>query len=126
MKAVAIWDDGTREDVTCLTRFQSNDPAVAEVSSSGLVTGVDVGDSHIVAFYDNGIVPVPVMRPYSDQTGAKFPQVAAKTRIDELVVTKLAKMGAVPSAVCTDEEFLRRVSLDLAGTLLRRARCGLS
>jgi hypothetical protein len=117
LKAVAVWDDGTREDVTCLTRFQSNDPAVAEVSAEGLVTGVDAGDSHIVAFYDNGIVPVPVLRPYSDKTGDRFPQVAARTKIDELVLNKLAKLGAVPSDVCTDEEFLRRVSLDVAGTL---------
>ncbi len=117
LKAIAVWDDGTREDVTCLTRFQSNDPAVAEVTAEGLVTGMDAGDSHVVAFYDNGIVPVPVLRPYSDQTGAKFPKVAATTKVDELVLDKLSKIGAVPSDLCTDEEYLRRVCLDLIGTL---------
>ena len=117
LKAIAVWDDGRQEDVTCLTRFQSNDPAVADVSTSGLVTGVDMGDTHVVAFYDNGIVPISVMRPFSDKTGNKFPQVAATTKVDELVLAKLSKIGAVPSNVCTDEEFLRRVSLDIAGTL---------
>ncbi|QDT55049.1 hypothetical protein Pan44_30900 [Caulifigura coniformis] len=117
LRAVAIWEDGSREDVTCLTRFVTNDPAVAEVSPEGVVTGVDAGDTHVVAFYDNGIVPVPVLRPYSERTGEKFPQVAATTKVDELVISKLAKLGAVPSDVCADEEFLRRVSLDIAGTL---------
>jgi hypothetical protein len=117
LKAIAVWDDGSREDVTCLTRFQSNDPAVAEVSTEGLVTGVDAGDSHVVAYYDNGIVPVPVLRPYSDKTGKNFPQLAATTKIDEHVLAKLSKIGAVPSAVCSDEEFLRRASLDITGTL---------
>ncbi len=34
-----------------------------------------------------------------------------------MIVTKLRKLGVVPSEVCSDEEFLRRVSLDIAGTL---------
>jgi len=117
LKAVAVWEDGSREDVTCLTRFQSNDPAVAEVTPEGLVTGLDAGDSHVVAYYDNGIVPVPVLRPYSDKTGTNFPQLAATTKLDGFVLEKLSKIGAIPSDVCTDEEFLRRVSLDIAGTL---------
>jgi hypothetical protein len=37
--------------------------------------------------------------------------------VDELVVAKLRKLGIVPSEICTDAEFLRRVSLDVAGTL---------
>ncbi|MGH7200476.1 MAG: DUF1549 domain-containing protein, partial [Planctomycetaceae bacterium] len=39
------------------------------------------------------------------------------TTIDELVRAKLRKVGLVPSELCTDAEFLRRVSLDLTGTL---------
>jgi hypothetical protein len=33
------------------------------------------------------------------------------------VLAKLNKLGVVPSEVCTDTEFLRRVSIDLTGTL---------
>ena len=42
---------------------------------------------------------------------------ATPTKIDELVVEKLRKLGVVPSETCTDAEFLRRVSLDMTGTL---------
>jgi hypothetical protein len=63
------------------------------------------------------VIAVPVIRPVSDKVGDKYPQVATPTRIDELVVQKLRKLGVVPSDVSTDAEFLRRVSLDLTGTL---------
>ncbi|MBI2481243.1 MAG: DUF1549 domain-containing protein [Planctomycetia bacterium] len=53
----------------------------------------------------------------SDLTGGDFPDVPRPTEIDRLVVGKLAKLGVVPSELSTDEEFLRRVSLDIIGTL---------
>ncbi|MBI5758389.1 MAG: DUF1553 domain-containing protein [Planctomycetales bacterium] len=117
MRVVSVWSDGTREDVTCLTRFSSNDDDVAEVSDAGLVTSKGKGDTHIVATYDNAVDSTPVMMPVSDRVDEKYPPVATPTKIDELIVNKLRKLGVVPSDVCTDEEFLRRVSLDIAGTL---------
>jgi len=117
LKAVAVWPDGTREDVTCLCRFQSNSDQVATITSDGLVTSTDPGDTHVVVFYDSAVVPVPVIRPVSDQVGNKYPQTPTPTKVDELVVQKLSKLGMVQSDTCTDAEFLRRVSLDLTGTL---------
>jgi len=117
LKAVAVWSDGTREDVTPLTRFKSNDDQVAKLGSGGLLTSGKPGDTFVVAFYDNGVVSVPVMRPLSDKVGRNYPKVATPTEIDRLVVQKLRKLGIVPSALSTDAEFLRRVSLDLVGTL---------
>ncbi|MBW3598428.1 MAG: DUF1549 and DUF1553 domain-containing protein [Planctomycetes bacterium] len=117
LRIIAAWSDGAREDVTPLCRFRSNDESIAEVSESGDVTAAGQGDTHVVAFYDNGIASVSVILPVSDRVGEQFPQVAARGRIDELVVEKLRKTGAVPSAICDDAEFLRRVSLDITGTL---------
>jgi len=117
LKAVAVWSDGSREDVTPLCRFQSNNDQVAKVDQAGLVTAVGPGDSHVVAFYDNGVVPLPVIFPVSGLVGPAYPDVPTPTRIDELVVEKLRKLGEVPSEPCTDAEFLRRVSLDMTGTL---------
>ena len=117
LQVVAVWADGTREDVTCLTRFQSNDDAICDVTSEGLITSGDKGDSHVVVFYDNAVVPVPIIRPVTDEIGEKYPKLAARTPVDEHVQTKLAKLGIIPSDVCTDAEFLRRLQLDLTGTL---------
>ncbi|HEX3654164.1 MAG TPA: DUF1549 domain-containing protein [Pirellulales bacterium] len=117
LRVVSVWSDGTREDVTPLCRFQTNDESVAKVDVSGTITVVGRGDTHIVAFYDNGVVPVPVLLPVSDSVGPRYPNVPTPTKIDELVVTKLRKLGIVPSDLCTDAEFLRRVSFDITGTL---------
>jgi hypothetical protein len=117
LRVLAHWKDGTVEDVTQLTRFRSNDDSVSTISATGLVESKDKGDTHIVAFYDNGVTPIPVMLPVSDKVGPKYPPVATASKVDELVVEKLRKLGIVPSGVCTDTEFLRRVSLDLIGTL---------
>ncbi len=117
LTATAIWPDGSREDVTCLTRFESNDDGVAEVTPGGLVRAAGKGDTHIISFYDNGITPTPIMMPVSDRTNDNFPDVPTPTKIDELVVEKLSKLGIVPSNLSTDNEFLRRVSLDIIGTL---------
>lgn len=116
LRVVARWADGTREDVTPLCRFRSNDESVVKVSPAGVVTGLGKGDTAVVVFYDNGIAPVPVMLPVSDKIGAKYPAVPTPTRIDALVAAKLKKVGIVPSDLCTDAEFLRRASLDLTGT----------
>ncbi len=117
LKAVAVWTDGTREDVTALTRFQTNDDQIADVTADGMVLAGSSGDTHIVASYDRAVVPVPVIRPVSEQFGDKYPVTSTPTRVDELVVQKLRKVGIVQSETCTDAEFLRRVSLDLTGTL---------
>jgi hypothetical protein len=90
---------------------------MAAVDAAGLVTCLNRGDTHIVAFYDNGVATVPVMLPVSDRVGDRYPSVPTPTKIDELVVAKLKKLGIVPSELCTDAEFLRRVSLDMTGTL---------
>jgi hypothetical protein len=117
LKVVGTWSDGSREDVTPISRFRTNDESVANVDESGLVTCTGKGDTHIVAFYDNGVLPVQVILPVSDKVGDNYPQVAASTKLDELVLIKLRKLGIVPSEICSDQAFLRRLSLDLTGTL---------
>ena len=117
LTAVAVWSNGVREDVTALCRFQTNDDQIADITPGGLVTAAEPGDTHVVAFYDSAVVPVPVIRPVTPQYGDQYPQVAAPTKIDELVVQKLRKIGVVQSETCTDAEFLRRASLDVTGTL---------
>lgn len=116
LRVIAKWADGTREDVTPLCRFRSNDESVAKVSLSGEITALGKGDTAVVVFYDNGIAPVSVLLPVSDKVGPKYPAVPTPTKVDELVVAKLRKLGVVPSDLCTDAEFLRRVSLDMTGT----------
>jgi len=117
MHAIAIWEDGSQEDVTSLCRFASNDTSIAKINEKGLVTGGETGDTHVVVSYDNAVVPVSVLRPIG-KTGQLQQQITnAKTEIDKLVLMKLDKLGIMPTGDATDSEFFRRLSLDVAGTL---------
>ncbi|HBE69617.1 MAG TPA: hypothetical protein DDW52_15845 [Planctomycetaceae bacterium] len=117
LKVIAHWEDGTNEDVTCLCRFHTNDSAITQIDESGIVTSEDVGDTHVVVSYDKAVVPVQTLRAVSSRVGDSYPAIAASTEVDRLVIAKLRKLGIVPSDLCTDAEFLRRVSLDMTGTL---------
>lgn len=117
LKVIAVWENGDREDVTCLCRFRTNDDSVATVDADGRVTSSGSGDTHVVAFYDNGVVAIPVMRAIATRTAEAANPQSASTEIDAFVLAKLSKLGIVPSAVCSDSEFLRRASIDMTGTL---------
>jgi hypothetical protein len=119
LQILAHWSDGSVEDVTPLCRYQINDDSIAAVDADGVVTGKDRGDTHVVVFYDSAVAVVPVLRPVSEKVGPDYPDVPTPTKIDELIVAKLRKLGIVPSEQCSDAEFLRRVSLDMTGTLPR-------
>lgn len=117
IRVTAVWSDGTREIVTPLSRFRTNDETIATIDENGLVTSMGKGATDVVAFYDNGVVPVQVLLPVSEKNGAQYPKIATPTKVDELVVAQLRKLGILPSDLCTDAEFLRRVSIDMTGTL---------
>ncbi|MFM7058626.1 MAG: DUF1549 and DUF1553 domain-containing protein [Planctomycetota bacterium] len=114
LKVTAVWEDGSREDVTALSRFRSNDDSVAEVSDSGQVNSLASGETHVVVFYDNGITAVPVLRAFRSQVAQSSP---AHSPLDQLINERLELLGLEPSKLCSDTEFLRRASLDATGTL---------
>ncbi|MBP86419.1 MAG: hypothetical protein CMJ64_06850 [Planctomycetaceae bacterium] len=124
IRVIAQWADGAREDVTCLARFQTNNDAIVSVNRDGLATSIGEGDTHIIAFYDNGVAAIPVLRPYrgvgfqpATTRIAKLEARPTDHPIDRFVNAKIAKLGLRPSALCTDAEFLRRISIDMTGTL---------
>ncbi|MFO1021472.1 MAG: DUF1549 domain-containing protein [Planctomycetales bacterium] len=117
LKVIAHWADGSSEDVTPLCRYKSNDDGVAKVDDLGVVTSKDKGDTHIIVFYDNGIANIPTLFPYADRKPEEYASIQTPTQIDKLVADKWKTMGLFPSELSTDLEFLRRVTLDLTGTL---------
>src|SRR5436190_23205800 len=80
LKAVAVWPDGSREDVTCLCRFTTNSDQVATINADGLVTATEPGDTHVVVAYDSAVIAVPVIRPVSQLTGDRYPSVPTPTK----------------------------------------------
>ncbi|MCX6923832.1 MAG: DUF1553 domain-containing protein [Verrucomicrobia bacterium] len=57
-------------------------------------------------------VPAPALNPYDSKV-----DLTARNAIDDLVFAKLQRSGIQPAAVCSDGVFVRRVYLDIIGTL---------
>ena len=118
LKAIAHWKDGTVEDVTPLCRFHSNDDSIAKISESGTVSTDSIsGDTHVVVSYDNAVVPVPVIHPYAGKPMGVDPAFLGASKIDLLTAEKWKKLNLQPSQLSDDAMFLRRVSIDITGTL---------
>ena len=117
LRVVAVWDDGTREDVTPLARFRSNDDQVATIDDEGVVTSHEPGGTHVVVMYDNGVEPIAVMRRMPGTVPDAAYADYEHTAVDRAVAQRLRTLNIEPSAKCDDATFLRRASLDIAGTL---------
>src|SRR5581483_85958 len=70
-----------------------------------------------VVSYRGSVVPVRVLVPAEAKPGFVYPKLPEVNYIDREVFAKLKRLNMVPSDLSTDEEFLRRVTLDTIGTL---------
>ena len=116
VRAMAWFNDGTVEDVTCLTTFSSNDDAIAKVSADGEITVGRTGGTAIIAQYSGGVASTQVLVPVAGNRES-FPPFPYHNQIDELVAAKLRKLNIHPSNLSDDDDFLRRVYVDTIGTL---------
>jgi len=116
LKVTAKFSDGSEKDVTRHARFQSNAESIAVVNATGLVTTRDVpGEAAVMAAYMGEVGQFRVMVPRPGEAAKNTqPQL---NLIDQLVDAKLAKLNIAPSGLCDDSDFLRRVFLDIVGTL---------
>jgi hypothetical protein len=117
LRVIARYSDAREVDVTAHTRFQSNNEGLASVSPTGLVTaGEAPGEVAVMASF---MGPVDVFRtiiPRSQRIDP-YPQLAENNFIDPLVHAKLKKLNILPSEPAGDADYLRRVYLDVIGTL---------
>ncbi len=112
----AKYSDGSERDVTSLALFLSNNEASAKISPEGVVTAGDRGEAFIMARFHTFTIGSPfVVLPKGLQFS--FPKVPENNYIDTLINAKLKKLRIAPSELCTDEEFLRRVTIDVTGVL---------
>ena len=111
----AYFPDGHQEDVTEQVRYESLDGEVLQVTSEGLVQAKRVGEAVILVRYPGkvAVTRFGVISKFIEN----YPLLSRTNFIDEEIFNKLERFHIIPSELSSDSEFLRRVCLDITGTL---------
>jgi len=110
----ATFSDGSRRDVSVEAFLVSSNTEVATVDRAGTVTAVRRGETTMLARYEGAYAAAEIVI-MGDRKGYQWHEVPEYGYIDKLVDAKLQQMKILPSEICTDAAFIRRVYLDLTG-----------
>jgi hypothetical protein len=111
----AEFSDRTQRDVTALACYEPNNQVV-KVAPNGLAESIKSGETSIIVRYLDQQVAVRLAF-VPNRADFKWSNPRPRNFIDEHVFTKLKGLQTNPSELCTDNEFVRRVYLDLLGML---------
>ena len=114
LRVIARYADGYVKDVTAEAFLESGNGDVIEADKKGLMTSLRRGEAPILARFE-GAYAATTITVMGDRTGFAWKQPETWNKIDELVAQKWQRMKIEPSGVCSDEDFLRRIHLDLTG-----------
>jgi hypothetical protein len=121
LQVTATWSDGYQQNVTQLASFQSNHEALATVDEQGIVTAGDApGSVAVMATY---LGHVDLFTAIVPQGGAVVGDSVTESSVinhnivDTLIHQRLRTLNVLPSQPTDDATYLRRVYLDIIGTL---------
>lgn len=111
----AYLSNGRREDATDQVRYVSNNPEVVRAGPGGLVQAVATGEAAVMITVAGLATSIRV--GVTDHPIVDYPDLPRNNLIDDHVFAKLRRFHIIPSPLSSHAEFLRRVCLDLTGTL---------
>jgi hypothetical protein len=116
LTVIAEFCDGTTERVTAFSDFRSTDEAVATVDADGRVTAVGPGHASMVASYLGAFANTSITIPFppAEELVPRLPPI---NLIDVEIDRRLDELGLTSSPSASDDEFLRRATLDVLGTV---------
>lgn len=114
MAVLATYTDGQVRDVTAEAFIESSNTEVATTDRQGTVTAVRRGETTVMARYEGSYAAAPIF-VMGDRSGFAWKPAPENNYIDTLVYDKLRQVKVLPSDLCTDGEFIRRIYLDLTG-----------
>jgi WD40 repeat protein len=113
-RVLATYADGRVRDVTAEAFIESGNIEILEADKHGLITALRRGESPVLVRYEGNYTATTVT-VMGDRSSFVWQDQPENNYIDALVYDKLKKVKTLPSGLCTDAEFIRRVYLDLTG-----------
>ncbi len=114
VRVIAHYEDGDQRDVTQEAFIESGNTETASVDKSGLLSAIRRGEAAILARYE-GAYAATTLTVMGERKGYETVEVEQWSDIDKLVADKWQRVKVIPSGMCDDSTFLRRVHLDLTG-----------
>jgi len=114
LRVLATYSDGRVRDVTCEAFVESGNTEVATSERGGLLKSLRRGEAPMLVRYE-GSYAATTLTVMGDRSGFVWTEPPRNNTIDQLVAAKWQRMKIQPSPLCSDDEFLRRVQLDLTG-----------
>ena len=111
----ASYDDGSSRDVTDLAVLSSSSNPTAHIAD-GEIVSAGRGEAFVLARF-GFLAAVAKVLVLPDDEPWTAPPMEARGELDQLVQAKLRKLRLVPSSICDDPTFVRRVHLDLCARL---------
>src|SRR5439155_3018547 len=111
---LATFSDGAVRDVTAEAFIESSNTEVATADKQGLVTAIRRGEATLLARYEGNYAAAGLL-VMGDRSGFVWKETPEFNALDTLVYEKLKQIKILPSDLCTDAEFIRRLYLDLTG-----------
>ena len=115
VKVMATYSDGSERDVTRLALYLTNNAANAGIDDQGNVSAGTSGATNVFARFAKFTTGAEVIVLPQNSAGYKKPSLKPANYIDELISSRLDKLRILPSGRADDQQFLRRVYLDLIG-----------
>ena len=110
----AHYNDGTIRDVTHEAFIESGNIEVVAAEAGGIVKLLRRGEAPILVRFE-GAYAATTLTVMGDRSGFAWSDPPKFNYVDQHVYDKLQSVKVLPSELCTDAEFIRRVSLDLTG-----------
>ncbi len=114
LRVVATYANGEVRDVTREAFLESANGEAATASRGGVITALRRGEAPILARFEGNYAST-TLTIMGDRSGFVWAQPPSYGKIDDLVAAKWKRLKILPSGLCADAEFVRRVYLDLAG-----------
>ena len=113
-RVVATYADGSTRDVTSESVIESGNTDIASHDKRGLLITLRRGEAPVLARFE-GTYAATTLTAMGDRSGFVWKQPEMWNKVDELTAAKWERMKILPSGLCTDDEFIRRIFLDLTG-----------